>query len=491
MQTWVEEELATADIGDERLDDRYRVVLDQLSKKPSASIPTACGVWRETQAAYRFFDNSRVDVDEVLNPHRDATLKRIAEHEVVLLVQDTTEIEVTRANEEMEGAGPLNDESRIGFMDHALLALTPDRIPLGVVEADIHARDWDEFRENQKDKKAKKRKQRTSPIEEKESYRWLEGLRTGHEVADEIPGTTIVVISDSEGDIYECFAEGQPERGERKAQWIVRACQDRNVVGQSEPGSSLKLWDEVGSTRVLGSLEIAVSKNTPKSTDPSKRNQARSARQAIATVQAKRVVVRGPDRPGGRASNIEVNAVLIRETNPPKDEKPVEWLLLTSLPIRSFAKVCLIISYYCCRWQIEIFFRVLKSGCGVEKLQFESAERFTPCLALYMIIAWRVMYTLMLGRECPELPADRIFSDDEWKSVYTVVKKKPAPKTAPKLGDMIPMIASLGGYLGRAGDGPPGPKTMWIGMQRMADLALAWRTFGPAENVANERKKCV
>jgi hypothetical protein len=238
-------------------------------------------------------------------------------------------------------------------------------------------------------------------------------------------------------------------------------------------------------------MEIEVSKNIPKSSDPSKRNQARSARVATATIQSKRVIVRGPDRPGGRASNIEINAVLIRETHPPKGEKPVEWLLLTSLPIKTFAQVCLIISYYCCRWQIEIFFRILKSGCGIEKLQFENAERFKACLTLYMIISWRVLYTLMLGRECPELSVDKIFSEDEWKSVYTIVKKKPAPQKPPKLSEMIPMIASLGGYLGRDSDGPPGPKTMWIGMQRMADMALAWRTFGPPKTPKERAKKCV
>jgi hypothetical protein len=203
MQTWVEEEMETADIGDERLNSRYRIILDQLSKKPSVSIPAACGGWSDTQAAYRFFDNARVNSDELLNPHRDATLTRIAEHPVVLVVQDTTEVEVTRASEIMEGAGPLNDESRIGFFDHALLVLTPDKIPLGVVDVDIHARDWDEFRENQKDKKAKKQTQRTRPIEEKESYRWLEGLRVSNEIAEEVPKTQIVAISDSESDIYE------------------------------------------------------------------------------------------------------------------------------------------------------------------------------------------------------------------------------------------------------------------------------------------------
>ena len=179
------------------------------------------------------------------------------------------------------------------------------------------------------------------------------------------------------------------------------------------------------------------------------------------------------------------------EKNPPPGEDPVEWLLLTSLPINTFKKVCRVIEYYCCRWQIELYFKVLKSGCKVEDRQFEHADHYLPCLAVYMVIAWRVMYVMMLGRECPEMSCSEVFSEDEWKAVYVVVRQEPAPDQPPTLQEMIYIIARLGGHLGRKHDGPPGPKAMWIGMQRMSDLALAWRTFGPATRAAPTRKKCV
>jgi hypothetical protein len=134
---------------------------------------------------------------------------------------------------------------------------------------------------------------------------------------------------------------------------------------------------------------------------------------------------------------------------------------------------------------------VLKSGCRVEELQLETAGRFQPCLALYMIVAWRVMYALMMGRACPEASCELIFSEDEWKAVYTVVAQSPPPDAAPTIEEMVYLIASLGGHLGRTHDGPPGPKTMWIGMQRMTDLALAWRTFGPTKSPTKQRKTCV
>ena len=179
--------------------------------------------------------------------------------------------------------------------------------------------------------------------------------------------------------------------------------------------------------------------------------------------------------------DIYVNAILVKEEHPPAGEEPIEWLLLTSLPIETFAEVKKVLEYYCCRWEIEIYFRTLKSGCKIEDLQFERQDRFEVCLAMYMIVAWRVLYLLMLGRECPKMRCDEILSASEWKSVYMIVKAKKAPATPPMLTDMVKMIAELGGYLNRKGDGDPGPQTMWIGLQRMRDFAAAWSAFGPRD----------
>jgi len=494
MQAWVSEELKTAEFGDVRLNARFQMVMDDLSQKPSVSIPAACGGWKETFAAYRFFENRRVTYERVLQPHRQATLQRIAMHPVVLMLQDTTEADVTRPKERMKGAGPMRDELQWGFYVHPLLAVTPERIPLGVVDADVWARDLEEFRqrqrEKQQDRRAKGKRRKHQPIEEKESLRWLEGYRKGCQVAAELPQTTIVVISDSEGDIYECFEEAAREDGAQKAEWITRACQDRNVSG-TVPGDFRHLRANVASTRVLGTVQVEVREQTPKNANDRKRNQPRSARTATMTVQTARVNLRGPQRPGGRPPDVEINAVLVREKNPPAGEEAIEWLLLTSLPIRTFKQAQRVIAYYCCRWQIEVYFKVLKSGCKIEDRQFQDADHYLPCLALYMVIAWRVMYVMMLGRQCPEISCEEIFGEAEWKAVYTVVQGQAAPEQPPTLGAMVSMIASLGGHLGRKHDGPPGPKTMWIGMQRMRDLALAWDAHQLAARAARHRKKCV
>ncbi|MBI3778671.1 MAG: transposase, partial [Gammaproteobacteria bacterium] len=219
MQPWIAQELASSDLGDQRLDRRYALLLDRLSQRPNLSIPAACQGWDETLAAYRFFDNDRVTPDKRLLPHRDAALKRIAAQSLVLLAQDTTELELTRRQEQV--GGPLRDQQHFGLHVHPLWAMTPEGVPLGVLAAEIWARDAADFHQ---------RSQRQhQPIEQKESYRWLVGYRQACALAEQVPGTQVVCLSDSEGDIYECFVEAASAGG-RKADWVVRACQDRRLA---------------------------------------------------------------------------------------------------------------------------------------------------------------------------------------------------------------------------------------------------------------------
>jgi hypothetical protein len=195
----------------------------------------------------------------------------------------------------------------------------------------------------------------------------------------------------------------------------------------------------------------------------------------VVDFRAARVTLRGPARAGRKLPDLEVNVVLASERDPPPGVEPIEWILLTDLPIAAVEDVLRIIDYYMCRWQIEVYFRVLKSGCKVEESQLETAARFEPYLALCLIVAWRVMHVMMLGRGCLELPCDVAFDADEWQAVYAAVKKQPPPAEPPSMKTIIGLIASLGGWLGRPCDGEPGPKAVWVGMQRMTDLALGWR----------------
>ncbi len=461
MTSWIEDELRTVDLADERLDDRFRVVLERLYAKPTLSIPAACNGWAETQAAYRFFGNRKVNDQRLLRPHFDATLERIRQYPVVLIAQDTTEFDLTRPAERV--GGPLSDTHHWGVHSHVALAVTPERLALGLVSSRTWARDLASFR--------KRKKKQGKPIEQKESYRWLEGYRQACAVAAAAPQTRVVALSDSEGDIYECYAAALSVAGP-KADWIVRACQDR-CLRDGDDTAERKLFDTVAAGPVLGELEVEVGQRKARARDGSKRRQARSARTARVRVQASPVVLQAPERAGRQATHVPVYAVLVRELDPPAGEAAIEWLLLTSLPADTFAQACEVIDYYTCRWEVEIYFRVLKGGCAVEELQFETTERFVNCLAVYQVVAWRVLFTLRLGRECPEMPCDAVFTEAEWRAVYQVMKRQPAA-AVPSLGEMVRWVAQLGGYLGRKGDGPPGPQTLWIGLQRTRDFALAW-----------------
>ncbi len=462
MNAWIDNEFATLDLNDLRLDRRARIILDHFASKPSLSIPAACdGQEAEREAAYRFFANDKVDDYEILRAHRDATIQRMAAVPVVLLVQDTTEFDYTRPNEVVVEAGPLTYASQIGFHTHAQVAFTPERLCLGTIDANTWGRAPDEFAKR-KQKHAKVR------IQDKESYRWVLGYERACEVATQMPNTQVVSVADAEGDIYECFSATLTTEHARPADWLIRACQLDRCLADNEEHH--QLLQALQARRALGTFVMEITKK-----------KDRSARTATMEVRSASVTFHRPQRPADqpRLPEVKVNVVWVRETKPPAGEKPVEWVLLTSLPVETFEQACLVADYYACRWQIEIYFKVLKSGCQVEKLQLESADRIKPCLAMYMIVAWRVLYTTMLGRECPEMSCEGIFSEAEWKSVWTVQKQEPLPKQAPSLGVFMKLVGQLGGHTGQRWDGPLGPKRLWIGLQRTTDFGRAWRLFGP------------
>jgi hypothetical protein len=474
---WVQEELATVDLSDERLDARFELLLSALSRQPNLSIPAACSGRAELKAAYRFFDNDKVTFDKVLQPHIDRTLQRLAQVGIVLLVQDSTESDLTRPEQQVAGVGTL-DGSRQGVLLHEMQAFTPQGVPLGTVHAEVinrtagvtHASDPD-----------KRHQRQCTPIEEKESLRWLTGLRAAVAVAQQLPQTQCVCVADSEADIYEVFAE---PRGEHPVHWLIRAGQDRAVrpdqpeqPDDTDTGKLLR--DRALATPVLYQVELLIRGRKAKTTAETRgRRQNRETRRAKVEVRAATVNLRPPWRHDRKLPAVRVNVVLVRESNPPAGEVPVEWLLVTTLPIGTHEQVRTVVEYYCTRWGIEILFRTLKSGCHIERRRFEHVDRVLPCLALYLIVAWRTLLVCRMGRSCPDLDCEAIFEPSEWKAVWVAVHRQKPPKETPRLGVMVCLIASLGGYVQRKGS-EPGPQTVWIGLQRMYDLAWAWDSFGP------------
>lgn len=473
IAVWTREEMATAQLNDKRLNQRLTQLLSDLGDRPTASIPAACGGHTEMTAAYRFFDNPKVTPTAVLEPHFAATRRRLAEQPVVLLVQDTTEADITRPHQQVEGAGPLDGGTRRGAFVHPLAAFTPDGTPLGTVSMQIWTRE--------ESAPAKDPSRRSRPIEQKESFRWVQGLRAARQVAQELPQTQVVCIGDSDADLYEFFAE---PRGERPVDWVIRACRDRCVEGVADAARQ-KLHESVMAQPVLFTHTITARMRDPKTAcEKRKRRVGRATRTATVQVRAAAVTLRPPRRPGGvTLPSVAVNVVLVSEPHPPAGQPAVEWLLVTTLPIQTLDAVRQIIQYYCVRWMIEVLFRTWKSGCRVEERRFEHLDRLLPCLALYWIVAWRVLLLCRLGRRCPDLDCEVLFEPAEWQSVWRVTQPGPVPRRPPKLDMMVRLIAQLGGYVNRPNRAdPPGPQTLWLGLQRMHDLAWAWNTFGPGAN---------
>jgi hypothetical protein len=468
LARWSEAEVATADLGDERLDARLATLLAALGERPNLSIPAACKGRAEMQAAYRFFDNDKVTFDGVLRPHTERAVERLSREPVALLVQDTTEVDLTRPQQAVAGVGTL-DGARAGFLLHLMHAFTAGGVPLGTVGAEVLNRTEGVTPVADQDR----HRRQCVPIEDKESLRWLTGLRRARAIAQQHPGVECVCVADSEADIYELFAE---PRGERPVHWLIRACQDRAVHGAGH-GQLLRRQALAGP--VLYEVEVLIRGRQPKTpAEVRARRQSRVTRRARIEVRAAAVTLRPPWRADRRLPPIAANVVVCREVDPPPGEAAVEWVLVTTLPIDAPEDVRRVVEYYCVRWNIEILFRVLKSGCRVEGRRLEHIDRVLPCLALYCIAAWRTLFVCRMGRACPEVDCEAVLEPSEWKAVWVAVHREAPPKKAPSLGVMVRLIARLGGYVERA-RGEPGPQTLWVGMQRMYDLAWAWDSFGP------------
>ena len=465
------DEVADVRLGDKRLTKRLAIIVDRLGANPNMSISAAMRGRNETEAAYEFFSHEAVTPNAILNTHFAMTRKRVSQEKVCLLVQDTTEVELTRPSQQVKGAGPMSSESQFGAFLHPLIAYTTAGIPLGVA----WQKNWVRTAIKTDMTPAEKKKARNAtPIEDKESIRWIEGHREALKIAEESADTCCILMGDSESDIYELFSEPRETSHGQPLEILVRGCQERATtqVGQS-------ILEQARATPCLYTATINVSSRKAKTkVETRKRVSDRPDRSATVEVRACSMKLRAPWRPDRKLPPVAINIVLVEEVNTPEGQVPLQWILLTTLPIETDEQVRTIVEYYCQRWGIEVYFKTLKSGCRIEKRQFETLESEMNCIAVYMMIAWRIMFLSRLGRECPDLSCEVAFEPSEWKAVYIVVQKKDPPKTPPKLNEMIRMIASLGGYVNRKKT-EPGTQTLWFGLQRMRDFANCYDSFGP------------
>jgi len=447
---WVEQEMKYLELGEKRLKKRLLKIISDFSRNPTASIPEFCGDWAATKATYAFLKNPSGGTDQIVLAQSRATRERIQGQQRILILQDTTSFDVS-AHPQTQGVGPLDNEKCQGFFSHTSLACTPDSVPLGV----LAQHSW--VRVEQETGKRHQRHQR--PIDEKESYKWLQAL---DESTQGLPAETqAIIVSDRESDIFEYFVHPRADNVEL----LVRARHDRRL---DEASHSLFLTVSTGPVRGKVTVEVG-------------RRPGQAPRQAECQLYYQRVKLRPPkNRPASwpKLAPVVLWAILIRETQPPTGVEPLEWFLLTTLEISSFEQACQFIEYYTCRWLIERFHFVLKSGCEIEKRQFEHGDRLIRFVAIANVVAWRLLWQTYLSRVESDLPCTVVLTQDEWKALYNFIHKTALlPQEVPTLGQATAWIAKLGGFLGRKSDGQPGVKVLWQGWRRLFDITQTWLIF--------------
>lgn len=443
-------EFQNAQLGDERLTKRLCQLAERFEHQPQASIPEATGSWGQACGAYRFFDNEEVDPEDILASHTERTLERAQTEVLMLAVADTTSLNYSeRPN--TKGLGPIGNstDKAFGLWLQSLLAFTPEGLPLGLLEAHSWARDPEQFGANHQ--------RNQKPIEEKESYKWLRSYQTLQKLAARTPHTRWVMVADREADIYELFelAMSQPD----SSGLLIRLQHNRALEE-----SACRLLAQLAREPQVGTLMVKV---------PRKKNQP--ARRARLQIRFASVRLRAPQLKSKRAP-LALWAIEAREMHPPRGVTPICWRLLTTLAVHTVKQAIEKVQWYCARWGIEVFHKVLKSACAVEEAQLEEAKRLQRLITIRLIVAWRIMWLDRLGRERPTAPISEILEEAQWKLLYCAVYGAGRlPRKKPTVGEGVRWIAQMGGFLGRRGDGNPGPQTLARGLARLDAVSLGWK----------------
>lgn len=469
---WVSEEFTGVDLGDKRLDRRLMKTAAQLAKSPESSINEACGDWASTQAAYRLFDNPKASPEAILAPHTAGTARRMAAlGGTILLTQDTVFFSYGQ-HPKTRGLGPIgngNESHLRGLVMHNALAFTPTGVPLGLLSQRI----WARQAVSEEGYQEKIERLQVTPIEEKESSKWLLALQNSLDRAPR--GVRVVTVADRESDFFEFLSEAH----ERHALYLIRARTDRLLVPEDSAGYD-SLLEALHHATALGLMQVDVLGNA-----------RRKTRSADVELRVAPVTIRPPQRRGAARASVRfepmaVTAIWAFEQGAPEGIEPISWVLLTNLPVRDFESAAEKCRWYAKRFAIETWHKVLKSGCQVEKCLLETGERLARYLTLFSIIAVRLMHVGYLARQQPDVPANEVFSDEEIEALHLRVKRLPPPTPCPKLREMVRMIGSLGGHLGRKCDGEPGMTVLWRGWLRLYEdvqmLRIAKRVLRPKDS---------
>lgn len=453
---WTESEMVDLDTGDKRLDKRVKAVLEAVADKPGMAFPQQFQSTAELKACYRLFDSDLITYKAMLEPHFNKTIERIRSFPVVVIAADSSSLNYTTRPSNPD-SGYISSNNAQGFLTHVSLATTLDRQPLGVTQVKLWARD--------KQKPEKKLHRDYLPIEEKESFKWIESYANANRIATLCPSTQIISVFDREGDVIELWEEAvKAQKMGNGAHLVVRCNHNRGVL-PTEENKNTKLFEFAEEAPIVSYCEFELR-------DRATHKILRKVKQEI---RSSSVCIYPAYRPGVERRKVILNVVFMREIDAPEGVNSVDWYLLTTLPIESEGDVQKIIKTYLARWDIETLFRTFKTGCKVEERSLRTADRLYPMFALFFIIAWRINYLSRISRANPEMPCTVFFSENEYKAAYAAINKTVhPPSTIPTIQEMLIMIARLGGYLNRKNDPAPGAKVIWRGLEYLRAFMDAW-----------------
>lgn len=455
---WFDREISGCNLADERLTKRLRKLLERMGGAMGDSIPLSCQDWANTKAAYRFFSNDRVSDAEILAGHFQSTRDRVAAADgPILVIQDTTEFTYQRERPERIGltyrinsgkdkAGRHRMHTVCGLLMHSSLAVTTEGLPLGLAAIKF----W--TRQKFKGTAALKRKINPTrvPIEHKESIRWLENMRQSTALFGD--PARCVHIGDRESDIYELFCTAR----ELGTHFLVRSCVDR-LAGNGHH----TIADEMTAVEIAGEHQVEV------------RNGKGRVETATVEIRYRSVRVLPPIGKQKRYPALVLTVLHAQEQSEPADRPKIDWKLITDLPVHSHEAAIEKLRWYALRWKIEVFHKVLKSGCRAEEARLRTADRLVRLISVFCILSWRVFWMTMINRTVPNAAPGIALTDMETMLLDRLLPDKdPRPPRERTLSVYLTKIARLGGYLARASDPPPGNTVMWRGVSRLTDIKL-------------------
>ncbi len=393
---------------------------------------------------------NEITPEKILQPHRDRTIERMRTQRTVLCIQDGTDISYSTrpACEGLDVIGHNQTTSKAkGVHLHATLAVGEDGVPLGILRCAYTT-----------DQEAPAPK----------TQLWIDGVRDIAEAASHLSGRTrVLCVMDREADVFAILAQ---QRSAGRVDILVRAKVNR-LLGKKSP----KLFATMRSGRPAGHMEVPIARLSRRVKSGRVKHKGRSGRLARMQVRFRRLSLPAPGK--SQEDPVQVSAIHVREVQPPAGERPVQWYLLTTQEVTTLEQAIEVVGYYVLRWRVEDMFRVLKSGCAVERLGMRQAKSLHNAITICMVMAWRLLLMTLLGREEPEASPEGLFDEMELRLLHELADEfgLPPPKT---LGAAIRVVAVFGGYMDRKKDRPPGSKVIWRGYSR---LEIGAKTFAVLE----------